>query len=72
MKTNTMTLEQKLTAAYMCIVREMKQQDAAAMYNVNQGQVSQAVTTVTNALNTRATEKPSNTPADFALYWNDK
>ena len=38
-----MNAEQKLTAAYMYIVRGVSQQDLAAIYNVNSGRIAEAV-----------------------------
>ena len=45
-----LTKSQKLAAAYFHLVRGIAQQDLAALYNVNQGRISEAVRAVEDAL----------------------
>lgn len=49
----TLTMEQKVTAAYLYIVKGVAQQDIAAAMNVNHGRISEAVTKVSRALVTK-------------------
>ena len=47
---NTLTHDEKLRAAYAHLINDVPQHHIAALYGVNQGRISEAVTLVSKAL----------------------